>query len=346
MFARHWMAEPAEIDRLIRPACHDLSAESERKCGSTRGRVRHDLQMEVARPGHRGGTRMTQVFCKGAEWRAFWLFCLAGCASEGGADDEAAGGSIFGGSVTEGSVAGGGGSDAAGAGSGGTASSLDGGEGVATVRCSGVAVGSELRIDDFEDGNSIPRPAPDRQSFWTIAHDETDGVLVPDGSPNPVVGGADGTDYALHVTAEGYSDWGVNVDAHLRTPSGGLSCPYDASNTRGIGLYLKGAGQLRVGASTAGTVATEFGGRCDPETQVCWDVHLKLVPLAEEWTYEEISWESLSQAGWGTFAAFDAGELLSLRFGALPGDLPLDVWVDEIVLLPLEPASDDTAPGE
>lgn len=219
---------------------------------------------------------------------------------------------------------------------------VGGGEGMAAVRCGGVLVGSELRIDDFEDGNAIPRPAPDREGFWTIGHDDTDGVLVPDGSPDPVVGGANGSRYALHVSASGFSEWGVNVDAHLRVPSGGLSCPYDASNTRGIGLYLKGTGQLRVGAATAGTVATEFGGHCEPQTQVCWDVHVRLVPLTEEWTYEEVTWDSLSQAGWGTFAAFDAGELLMLRFAALPFDLPLDVWLDEIVLLPLEPAS--TAP--
>lgn len=281
---------------------------------------------------------MTQVFCKGAAWRTFWFVCLAGCASEGGADDEAAGGSIFGGTVA------GDGRGGVPAGGGG-AGSLGGADGMAAVRCGGVSVGSELRIDDFEDGNSIPRPAPDREGFWAIAHDDTDGVIVPDGLPIPVVGGANGTDYALHVSAEGYDDWGVNVDVHLRVPSGGLSCPYDASNTRGIGVYLKGAGQVRIGASTAATVATEFGGSCDPERQVCWDAHLKLVPLTEEWTYQEIAWESLSQAGWGAFAPFDAGELMTLRFGALPADLPLDVWVDEVVLLPLEPSSDEASPA-
>jgi hypothetical protein len=214
------------------------------------------------------------------------------------------------------------------------------------IACSGVPIGMELRLDDFEDGNAIPRPARDRQSFWAIQHDDTMGELVPDGNLTPVVGGANGTDYALHVSAEGYSEWGVNLDAHLRTESGGLNCPYNASNTRGLGMYLKGSGQVRIGASTAGTVATEFGGTCDPETQVCWDAHLKLVPLTEGWTYREISWDSLSQAGWGEYVSFEPGQITTIRVGALPQDLPLDVWLDEIRFLPLDAALDEAPAGE
>ncbi len=273
---------------------------------------------------------------------SIYLASLASCSSGDEAPAQAAGGPIFGGSPAgaagaseDGAAAG-----AQNEGQGGSSNGVGGsGSDLGSARCSGVPIGAELRVDDFEDGNEIPRAAPDRLSFWAITHDETEGVLTPESTPLPVVGGAAGTDYALHVTAEGFAEWGVNLDAHLRTPFDGLNCPYNAGNTRGVGLYLKGNGRVRVGASTAATVATEFGGVCDPELQTCWDAHMKLVPLEPDWTYEEITWDSLGQAGWGTYAAFDPAQLMTLRLGALPQDLPLDVWVDEIVLLPLDEAT-------
>ena len=210
--------------------------------------------------------------------------------------------------------------------------------------CIGVPAETELRIDDFEDGNNAVRAAPGRQGFWSISHDDTPGMVVPDVMFVPSVGGANGTDYAAHFVASGFTEWGVNIFANMQRLVGGVHCPFSAVGTRGFGLWLKGKGRVRIGASTAGVYSIEFGGTCNPDTESCWDNHTKLVPLPTEWTYREILWGSLEQSGWGKKVPFDVGALIDIRFALLPEDLPGEFWIDEITLLPSSDGGNEAGP--
>ena len=198
-----------------------------------------------------------------------------GCSKDDGGDPApTSGGTIFGGGAGMGGSSGRTGGTGGGAGGG---SARDSGPEAAQLNpsCIGVPAETELRIDDFEDGNNAVRAAPGRQGFWIISHDDTPGMVVPDGMFVPSVGGANGTDYAAHFVASGFTDWGVNVLANMQRLVGGVHCPFSAVGTRGFGLWLKGKGRVRIGASTAAVYSIEFGGTCNPDTESCWDNHTK-----------------------------------------------------------------------
>jgi hypothetical protein len=227
-----------------------------------------------------------------------------------------------------------GGSDAGGSAALPAASS--GGAYPGNPRCAGVAAGSELIIDDFEDADLAIRVEPGRSGNWGVSHDASAGTLAPDPFA-PVVGGADGTDFALHVAAEGFTESGVSLAMSLQFVAEGVRCPYDASAYRGIGLWVRGAGLVRFAVQTVGVYGSEFGGMCREEKEVCWDAHRKAVALSPEWTYKEIEWGSLSQMGWGKSVRFDSRALMGFLFMASPAELPLELWLDEIRFLPKEP---------
>ena len=58
----------------------------------------------------------------------------------------------------------------------------------------------------------------------------------------------------------------------------------------------------------------EWGGTCDETVSMCWDAHQKLIPLSEDWTFHEVRWSDLSQAGWGDSFEFDPSGLMNFLF--------------------------------
>lgn len=192
-------------------------------------------------------------------------------------------------------------------------------------RCAAVPESSEQRIDNFEDGDDLPIAEVGRRGAWHIPPLSGAQVLSFDIEP----GGADASDYAAHVTVDGFTDR-TSVSASLRFDQEGVACPYNASGYAGVAFYAKGTGSLDLMIDTTDTWSSEFGGTCNAETEVCWDVHHKLVPLTDEWEYHEVRWDLFSQAGWGKLATLTPEHLLGVEFAVAPSSLPAEFWLDEL----------------
>ena len=244
---------------------------------------------------------------------------VTGCVDEQRSDGglSASGGAgTFGGSVLDDAGADAGGS----AGQGGAPS--DGG------RCGSVLPGSEPRIDNFEDGDTYPVPEPGRNGSWTTRDDGSGGII----SLSVDQGGADGTDFAAHIAADGFAQ-NASFDLNIAFSLEGVNCPYNAGNFAGVSFFSKGEGRIELKAQTTDVFSTEFAGTCDDTTEICWDSHRKLVPLSPEWTYHEIRWDDLTQAGWGKYVILNPEHLIGLSLNIAAASMPMDLWIDEVRFL-------------
>jgi hypothetical protein len=235
------------------------------------------------------------------------------------------GSAIFGGSAGQGTppLASAGADAQGGQGGSGSAGAADAGS---PDRCANVPASAEPRIDNFEDADEVPLSEPGRHGMWAIPSESDAGTL----SFVIVEGGANGSDFAAHFTASGFSANGVTLGVSLGTVLGGVPCPYNAGRYLGIGLFVKGSGRVQLKVSTSDIFSTEFGGTCNDSKEQCWDAYQKALPLAADWTYHEVRWDELAQQGWGKQVALDPAHFMNLMFEATPAELPADFWVDEL----------------
>jgi hypothetical protein len=207
--------------------------------------------------------------------------------------------------------------------------------------CSAVAASDVALLDDFEDGDSKLFKGFQREGWWFVATDNTEGSKVrpPAGKFEPERLPKDKASkdnlFAAHFSAEGQKEWGVVWGTTLRWVKEGVRCPLNASSFGGIRFRAKGPGRITVKFGTPATTPAEGDGACK---QKCYDFHAKLVILSDRWDAYEVHFDRVQQGGWGTDARFDSSRLMSLNFAAGPKDLPVDFWVDDIEFLPLPAA--------
>ena len=217
-----------------------------------------------------------------------------------------------------------------------------------TGPCSDVAASDVSLLDDFEDGDNKLFKGFQREGWWFVATDSTEGSKVrpPAGkfAPERLPKDKASKDnlFAGHFSAEGQKEWGVVWGTTLRWVSQGVRCPLNASSFGGIRFRAKGPGSITVKFGIPATTPAEGDGACK---QKCYDFHAKLVILSDRWDAYEVHFDRVQQGGWGTDARFDPSRLMSLNFAAGPKDLPVDLWVDDIEFLPL-PKSGASAPSD
>lgn len=193
--------------------------------------------------------------------------------------------------------------------------------------------GQDAMLDDFEDGNHQLFKTYHREGWWFTADDGTEGAKVfPEkgefkATPLPEGESTAENEMALHMAAEGMTNWGVGWGTTLRWKDGGLSCPFNGSHFEGIRFRAKGPGTIKLKINTIETSPPDNGGICK---EGCWDAHTKVIRLTEQWQEYFVRWDSLQQEGWGTDSRFDSTRLLALNFTAGPDLLPVDFWVDDV----------------
>jgi hypothetical protein len=136
-------------------------------------------------------------------------------------------------------------------------------------------------IDDFEDGDAALLPVAGRQSQWWVTGDGTVDATVspPEGAamPERILGGRCGSLYGMHVSGQGYTDWGAVLSVSMRYEDGPGEVAVDLSAYRGIRFFAKigelHTAPLRVAFHDQG--AHPNGGICDANsTEIgvqCWD---------------------------------------------------------------------------
>ena len=194
-------------------------------------------------------------------------------------------------------------------------------------------------IDDMEDGNGTIAMAGMRNGSWWVSSDGTsEGSIEPpaDAAPLPekVLGGHCGSEYAIRVTGQGFTDWGAVVSLGFRYVS--KQEPIDASEFSGVQFWA------RTGELHTGSVRIQFqdstthpeGGLCDPEpgsTSECYDGWgTDLVGLAEEWKLFKIPFARVGQRGYGQQGdAIDLENLYGIDWNLLPNTI-FDLWLDDV----------------
>ncbi len=214
--------------------------------------------------------------------------------------------------------------------------------------CAKPAPASEtVLIEDFEDTNNQLFKAFEREGWWYVAVDETQGTVFPEvgdfkATALPAEEATMENRFALHGKADGFRDWGVVWGTTTRWVNAGVKCPFNGSNFEGMTFRAKGKGALHLKIGNPKTVPSEYEGSCKEK---CWDSHGYRFPLSEDWQQIVVRWDRVQQGGWGAQAEFDPERLLSFNFSVDGKELPIEFWLDDLMFLePGKPVPDLVPP--
>lgn len=195
-------------------------------------------------------------------------------------------------------------------------------DGTDAVSCEGgdalpVAPGGSMLIDDLEDGDGVTLSG---NGYWFAYSDTTSGTIdPPNGSRiTPATQGAAGTTRSAHVSGGGFTDYGAGLILWPNTNE----CQYNASAQQGIGFWIKGSSTVLFSVATTRTRDPVYCGT------KCNDFHGRSFTLTNTWTYYQVRWSTLAQAGWGTPATFNPSQVLYFQF-SFGANVNFDLYVDE-----------------
>lgn len=244
-----------------------------------------------------------------------WLAALSACSGES----------------SEGSTAGMGGTGGGGSGTGGSSNT--------DCLSSFAPVDPTALVDNMEDGNSwVVTTAARNGSWWVVSDGTTTGTIQPpsDAAPLPerVPGGHCGSSYAMHVTGQGFTNWGALISAGFRYTS--QAEPIDASAFKGVMFWA------RTGDTNSSAVRVQLqdsstrpeGGKCNPTDgtlDACYDgFGTQLVPLDTEWRLYKLDFSRMTQRDFGYRAdALNTAELYDIEWGVDASSI-FDLWVDDV----------------
>lgn len=200
----------------------------------------------------------------------------------------------------------------------------------AFVRCNrnaGVEALSTLMVDDFEHGlRTVGGP----YGSWISFNDGSKGSFTWLTTPSEPKAGS-----LLHVTSNHFGEWsgfGVEAGSALGETA---RCALDASSFKGIRFVARGKGELRVRASTVGTMPTFHGGTC-PNGEACFDQPGAFVHLTSEPRLIELPFCGMRLQGLYDVepAHWDVAEFLGVNFMILDflQQGGFEMWLDDLEL--------------
>jgi len=183
-----------------------------------------------------------------------------------------------------------------------------------------VEEGEALLLDDFTASDSafFTREVAGQ---WFTYSDGTSQVEPPDHT------GLGTTDGEVHVTGEGFTDWGAGLSAFVA----------------GTGANLSAFVTLRVRASGTGTIVVEVvtpatappaeGGTC--MGQGCFGHYATAIELGPEYEDFDLRFEDLTQPSWAQPAEFSLDRVIAINFlsRVTGGTANIDLRVDEVSLI-------------
>jgi hypothetical protein len=198
-------------------------------------------------------------------------------------------------------------------------------------------------IDDMEDADfNVPHRAGRTGSWWAGGDMTPGGSVTPSGNADPeaIPGGRCGSQYAMHVTGQGFTDWGALLSLSLRygAGDGGVAqlLPYDARAYQGLTFWARigdtSTDQVRLAVSDQH--ARPEAGLCEdngPPGKACYDTFgIDLPQLATTWKQYRIPFSGLAQRDFGIKAdALDTQNLYTIELAFAAGTV-FDLWVDDI----------------
>ncbi len=193
----------------------------------------------------------------------------------------------------------------------------------------------ESIFDDFNDGNSTIRIADGRSGIWYAYNDGT--VENSNMAPGPGQAWFTETigkgDEALHVTATGFTSWGVGlVTAFDDGGGGGTAKPYDllARGYDAVRFWAKKENtsdttRLTLVIGDVNSTAVSGGGQC-PDATCSYDHAKAGVDLTTSWNEYTIPL--------GDFARSSSADPIDftkvLHFSLAQGGASIEFWIDDI----------------
>lgn len=173
--------------------------------------------------------------------------------------------------------------------------------------------GTDLLIENFNDGNKLIDSNARRLGAWYGFHAGTCSASPPTTAsfvPSPgtngggYMGHADGTGCTFTGTPS-WSGGGIGFN-FLSSYVNGIEtvcANYNASSYTGIAFDAQGSGQIRLEVCTS--------DHADPDNADC---HGAYFTISSTWTRYQARWVNLSQRGWGTAVTFNSSHLRKLQF--------------------------------
>jgi hypothetical protein len=196
--------------------------------------------------------------------------------------------------------------------------------------------GNPLVFDTMEDGNNIFLLPNDMRGRWYLSNDGSDGEQTAISSLMATIPEGRGSSLrAAHTVASGFTGWGSSVGFTFEDSSN-VRTPFDASGYSGVSFYAR----VEDGSSTSVRV-TFPDMNTDPMGDVCnehdvadclnhFGVNLTLTTSFVEYV---IDFDSLGQLDWGHLEpSVDESKLLGMEVSW--GKASIDVWIDDVILLP------------
>ncbi len=253
---------------------------------------------------------------------------------------------------TSSGVGGGGGSSGAGGaaiggapidGGGGTSAGAGGSGGGAMGGAGGGALREEI-IDPIDD-NLFPHmilQSHGRIGYWLTINDGTPGGTQ---SPPPDAlhmnsGGVNGGPYAAHLSGQGFTSWGINMEVTLNKGPQSPRFTYDARAYTGVTFWAKlGPTDMCSPASACHILRLNVSTRdTDPQGRVCSNCEDHFgawVTLTASWQKYTVLFSDLAQEGFGMPGPnqglkFDAAHVYSIKFQVKPAGKPFDFRIDDL----------------
>lgn len=192
------------------------------------------------------------------------------------------------------------------------------------------ATGKTPTIDDFETDPARTLFTEGRGGWWFQYEDGTGGKLVREEIRDD--------SRVLHVTASGFTGWGVGFGATLVPATTRTSaCGYDASMHSGIRFRARGHGQLRLVLMSMDNLPEAAGGRCTREKRDCYDGPGVSIALSEQWQTYEQPFCALVREGWGGDpAGLNRAELTHIQF-RIDAWQDFEMWMDDLAFSGIGP---------
>jgi polyhydroxybutyrate depolymerase len=181
-------------------------------------------------------------------------------------------------------------------------------------------------VDDFNDHNLLLPSNEKRAGEWYRLMDDTGGcaTLSVDAGASP----------ALRFRGGGFRGWGAGFGTALAWSSAAAGlCTYDASAYSGVRFKAKGNATLRVNFASRASAFVSKGGTC-PDSDGCFDQQGRNLSLSGDFQTFDVSFCSLSQAGFGPpLGELDTTQLTNVHF-LVQTKADFDVWLDDLELIP------------
>ncbi|MES1184498.1 MAG: hypothetical protein ABUL60_11825 [Myxococcales bacterium] len=190
-------------------------------------------------------------------------------------------------------------------------------------------------IDDFEDQNLTIKASDTRGGVWYLFDNGTTGTTGPKPLACAANVGAPAAlgDYALRITATGFTGTADSVGSGLGVDFRNQRKVYDGSKFTGIRFWAKvGAGKNTTHrVQIADATTDKAGGKCSSAAGKLCDDHFGIAQtFTTTWAQYTVRFDKLTQLGWGNSAdALDTAALYGLQITAAP-KLDVDLWLDQL----------------